>query len=235
MQRPETTLFMLMSVDGKISTGDTDVLDFDHDLPNIAGVREGLHQYYDLERKTDAFSLNTGRVMKKIGMNEKNDEPVPTPVSFVIIDNAPHLTTTGVNYLAKKLTQFILVTSNAQHPAFNVSHKNLSVIFEPKGVVFGELFERLARDFEVDALTIQSGGTLNAALLREGLIDYLSIVVAPLVVGGATTPTLADGEANHTIEDLRRLVALKLIEVTPLKDSYIHLRYAVLRHPVLQR
>jgi len=31
MNRPETTLFMLMSVDGKISTGDTDILDVDQD------------------------------------------------------------------------------------------------------------------------------------------------------------------------------------------------------------
>ena len=45
MNRPITTLFMLMSVDGKISTGETDELDFDKDLPNIIGVKEGLQQY----------------------------------------------------------------------------------------------------------------------------------------------------------------------------------------------
>lgn len=42
MDRPVTTLFMLMSVDGKISTGATDNLDLDRDLPKIAGVQEGL-------------------------------------------------------------------------------------------------------------------------------------------------------------------------------------------------
>lgn len=43
---------MLMSVDGKISTGATDELDFDIDFPNIKGVREGLQQYYDIEQTT---------------------------------------------------------------------------------------------------------------------------------------------------------------------------------------
>ena len=38
MDRPITTLFMLMSVDGKISTGATDDLDIDKDFPKIAGV-----------------------------------------------------------------------------------------------------------------------------------------------------------------------------------------------------
>ena len=50
MGRPITTLFMLMSVDGKISTGATDELDFDQDFPRIEGVREGLQQYYDIEQ-----------------------------------------------------------------------------------------------------------------------------------------------------------------------------------------
>ena len=48
MNRPITTLFMLSSVDGKISTGATDELDMDKDLPKIEGVREGLYQYYEI-------------------------------------------------------------------------------------------------------------------------------------------------------------------------------------------
>lgn len=51
MDRPITTLFMLVSVDGKISTGATDDLDVDRDFPKIVGVQEGLHQYYEIERQ----------------------------------------------------------------------------------------------------------------------------------------------------------------------------------------
>lgn len=42
MDRAITTLFMLVSVDGKISTGASDNLDVDKDFPKIAGVKEGL-------------------------------------------------------------------------------------------------------------------------------------------------------------------------------------------------
>ena len=55
MNRPITTLFMLMSVDGKISTGASDELDVDKDFQGIPGVKEGLYQYYELERKTDLW------------------------------------------------------------------------------------------------------------------------------------------------------------------------------------
>ncbi|MGD0920073.1 MAG: hypothetical protein ABSB22_26855 [Thermodesulfobacteriota bacterium] len=63
MTRPFTTLFLLVSVDGKITSGDTDELDPDRDWKRIAGVREGLNQYFELEQQTDQFSLNSGRVM----------------------------------------------------------------------------------------------------------------------------------------------------------------------------
>ena len=80
MDRPVTTLFMLMSVDGKISTGAADNLDVDRDFPKIAGVREGLHQYYEIEQTTDLWSLNSGRVQQKLGVNRKK-LPNKTPVS----------------------------------------------------------------------------------------------------------------------------------------------------------
>ena len=86
MDRPITTLFMMMSVDGKISTGSTDDFDVDLDFPLLEGVREGLHQYYEIEQTTDLWSFNTGRVQAKMGVNELSF-PAKTPVSFVLLDS----------------------------------------------------------------------------------------------------------------------------------------------------
>lgn len=57
--KPITTLFMLMSVDGKISTGAVDELDIDREFPRINGVKEGIYQYYEIEKTTDLWSLNS--------------------------------------------------------------------------------------------------------------------------------------------------------------------------------
>ena len=57
--KPITTIFMLMSVDGKISTGAVDEVDVDRDFPRINGVKEGLYQYYEIEKTTDLWSLNS--------------------------------------------------------------------------------------------------------------------------------------------------------------------------------
>ena len=225
MDRPITTLFMLMSVDGKISTGASDELDVDRDFPKIAGVREGLHQYYEIEQTTDLWSLNTGRVQEKMGVNTK---PMPdkTPVSFVLVDNK-HLDEHGVRYFCKLSQQFLLVTSNPKHPAFGVKEDNLH-IFHQKELSLKDALVKLKSDFGCERITVQSGGTLNGLFLREKLIDYVDVVVAPVLIGGKDTSTLIDGNSLMSEQELSQLGVLKLQECMVLENSYLRLRYRVI-------
>ena len=228
MARTFNTLFLLSSLDGRISTGDIDARDVDKDLPKLKGIKEGLTQYYELERRTDLHSLNTGRVMAKIGMNAKNKAIARSPASFIIIDSN-HLTKTGVSNMLRKGKRLYIVTSNKSHPAFGLkSERNLKIIFYPKKVDLRDLFTKLRSRFGVKRVTIQSGGTLNAALVRSGLIDEVSIVLAPALIGGKGTSTIIDGKALRSEKDLRSIRALKLKKARTLKNSYIHLLYSVI-------
>lgn len=224
MDRPITTLFMLMSVDGKISTGSTDEMDVDRDLPGIDGVKEGLRQYYEIEQTTDLWSFNTGRVQAKMGVNEK-EMPARTPVSFALLDNH-HLTEHGVRYFCARSKQAVVITSNRSHPAFGVEAENLHIIYQEQPSL-GSALERLQSEYGCDRLTVQSGGTVNGLFLREKLLDFVDIVVAPVLVGGKDTPTLIDGRSLTAKAELSGLGVLKLIECTALRDSYIRLRYEV--------
>ena len=224
MDRPVTTLFMLMSVDGKISTGATDELDVDRDFPQIAGLKEGLHQYYEIEQTTDLWSFNTGRVQAKMGVNAR-EMPARTPVSFVLLDNR-HLSAHGVEYFCAKSRQFILITTNRHHPAFNVSAENLRIIFQEE-LSLANALAILKERYGCERLTIQSGGTVNGLFLREKLLDYVDIVVAPVLIGGRDTATLIDGSSLRTKAELAQLGVLRLIDAGPLGNSYVRLRYQV--------
>ncbi len=228
--KPINTLFMLMSLDGKISSGDSDNLDADKDWCKIDGVKEGLHQYYEIEQTTDWYSLNTGRVMAKIGVNDRKEKPKKVDVRFVIIDRKPHLNKNGIEYLCNWTEKTFIVTDNKNHPAYNLLDKldNLEIIYY-ENIDLVELMEDLKNKYDVEKLTIQSGGTLNGEFLRNNLIDYVNIVVAPLLVGGSKTSTLIDGEAITKSEELSKLKALKLIECNVLKNSYIQLKYEVMK------
>ena len=226
MNRTFNTLFLLTSVDGKISTGNVDERDADKDYRIVEGVKEGLQQYYDLEKQTDRHSLNTGRVMAKIGVNTDHS-PIKCPdVNFIIIDN-DHLTKNGVKNLAQNLKKLYLVTKNPNHPVFDLKEKNIEIIQYDGKIDLADLFTKLKTQYGVDKVTIQSGGTLNASLVRQGLIDRLSIVVAPCLVGGKDTSTLVDGDNLITKADLKNIKALKLEESEVLEGSYLHLTYKI--------
>lgn len=222
--RPMTTLFLLMSLDGKISTGVDDTRDFDKDLPKIYGVREGLHQYYEIEQTTDLWSLCSGRVQAKIGANKSPlEKSVVIEITFVVIDNH-HLIRHGVEYLCSKYRRVMLVTANSKHPAFAVTTPNLQVLYYEELQV-SRMMEDLYQKFGCDRLTIQTGGSLNSQFLREKVIDYVDVVVAPILVGGKDTSTLIDGEPAITLEGLS---VLQLQKATQLQNSYLRLQYKVI-------
>ena len=223
--RPVTTLFMLMSVDGKISPGASDSLDVDKDFPSIEGLREGLDQYYDIEQTTDLWSFNTGRVQEKMGANEK-PFPDKTPVSFAILDNT-HLNEHGVRYFCARSREFVLITTNRDHPAFGIREPNLHIIFQEETDLEDALHE-LKERYGCERLTVQSGGTVNGLFLRNKLFDHVDLVVAPVLIGGRDTSTLIDGTSIVTESELNALGVLRLEDCSVLKGSYLRLRYKVI-------
>lgn len=233
--KPISTLFMLMSVDGKISTGNTNELDLDKDFPKIKGIKEGLQQYYDIEQTTDLYSLNSGKVQAKVGANNLQKKIVRLPVSFLIIDNKPHLNKIGIDNFIKKSKKLFIITTNKSHPAFDRKNENnLEIIYYKNKIDFIDLFRKLKEDFKINNLTIQTGGTLNSIFLRHELIDKLSIVIAPSLIGGKETPSLIDGKSLSFVNELKNIKALKLVDIKKLENSYIHLKYNIINNTVIE-
>jgi len=84
--------------------------------------------------------------------------------------------------------------------------------------------EVLYRRYHVRVVRVDSGGTLNGVLLRMGLVDEVSLLVHPVLVGG-TTP-----RSFFRAPDLTSpagVIRLTLKGVQKLKGGLIWLRYAV--------
>lgn len=69
----------------------------------------------------------------------------------------------------------------------------------------------------LDKVLLEGGGTLNAAMFEAGLIDEVRLYIAPLIFGGASAPTLADGPGLPQ----EQAAALQLKELTKLPDGGI--------------
>ena len=233
--RPETTLFMLQSIDGKISTCDIDERDQEIDFPKIKGINEGYHQYYDFLLRPDRQAVISGKVLAKIGVNLRENADNHKDVKLIIIDRKPHLTKNGINYLINSFKSIFLVTNNKNHPAFKCAkEKELNIIYYPTTIDFKDLYVKLKRDHNIEKISIQSGGTLNALFLKQKLIDHVSLIIAPCLIGGKTTPTSIDGIAPQSDDDLFNIKALKLKTCKILKHSYFYLYYDVINETILE-
>ncbi|MCU0860210.1 MAG: RibD family protein [Thermoplasmata archaeon] len=86
--------------------------------------------------------------------------------------------------------------------------------------------EELNSKYAVRNVRLDSGGTLNGVLLRAGLVDEVSVLVHPALVGG-TSPS-----SVFTAPDLSSasgVVDLKIKHVEKLRSGYVWLRYTVVR------
>lgn len=235
-ERAETTLCLVISLDGKITTGSTDNLDSDLDWKRIVGVKEGFAQYYEVEQSLGPNYLNSGRVLEKVGFNDKKEVPKKEPLKFVVVDRKPHLNKNGINYLCNWLEKLFIVTNNTKHPAFGLKdeYDNIETIYYKTEVDFVDLLVRLRKHHEIEKITIESGGTLNAIFFRNGLVDHVKIVVAPLIVGGKDTSSLVDGFSLTNQSQLHLLKALKLKECKKLQNSYLVLEYDVINDTIVE-
>jgi 2,5-diamino-6-(ribosylamino)-4(3H)-pyrimidinone 5'-phosphate reductase len=73
---------------------------------------------------------------------------------------------------------------------------------------------------------LEGGGTLNWSMLNGGLVDYVQVTIAPMLIGGSAARTLVEGTGVPTINKSFRLLLLKIHR----RKSEITLVYKVTRN-----
>lgn len=96
----------------------------------------------------------------------------------------------------------------------------------PRDVDLPLALERIAARFGVKTVMLEGGGRINGAMLRAGLVDELSVLVAPVVDGRSGAPALFDLEPGAPA-----LGGLTLAEVERRAGDVVWLRYRVAHAP----
>jgi riboflavin-specific deaminase-like protein len=124
-----------------------------------------------------------------------------------------------------------LTTGPARIIIFTARGGAQSTTFGPRVEIFSsdtprvDLGSAMATLYELGLrrVLVEGGGSLNFNLLRLGLVDEVQMYLAPLIFGGASAPTLADGDG------LPHTHALHLVcqAVEPDAHGGVLLRYKV--------
>jgi riboflavin biosynthesis pyrimidine reductase len=101
-------------------------------------------------------------------------------------------------------------------------------------VDFALALEKLAAIFGIRTLLLEGGGKINGSMLQAGLVDEVSLLVAPIADGTMGTASLFDVEIPHgeqsTAHGARRL---KLLAVERRAEDVLWIRYRVEATPGL--
>ena len=116
----------------------------------------------------------------------------------------------------------VLTKSVPDNHLTELRRDNISYIFAGETKIdLGAALAILHQEFGIKRLLLEGGGGVNGSFLSAGLIDELSVLIAPL----------ADGTEGPTIftRDVAPAEPLALVSMERLDSDLIHLRYEVER------
>jgi riboflavin biosynthesis pyrimidine reductase len=143
----------------------------------------------------------------------------------ISVDTLGRLRWTGGDLDGDHLVCVVSERATADYLAYLRDRGISYVVAGGTSVDLAAALERLAEDFGIRTLLLEGGGHINGAFLEAGLVDELSLLLAPGIDGRRGVPTVFDG-----IDDPdRAAVPLRLRSVERREHDTIWLRYDVLR------
>ncbi|WP_160911492.1 RibD family protein [Halobacillus litoralis] len=219
MKKPYVVLNVFSSIDGKITTApNRDVAEWT--ATGIDGeAHEVTHQLYD-ELDCDGLVSGSESLIVWSANGVKLEKPVYEPKkskAYIVFD--------GRGRIDWYQTEGLLVVTRE-----DVSEKYIQQL-EEKGITYIsagsgahiDLPLALHKLYELGyrRLGLAGGGVINGAFLRQGLIDEISLVMAPLAIGGTTTPSIFDSEDLKELNDATRL-ELKNMKTVGKGSVWLH-------------
>lgn len=98
------------------------------------------------------------------------------------------------------------------------------IIAGTDNVDFAEAFEELNARYGSKIIRVDCGGSLNGMLLRNSLVDEVSLFIHPLLIGGTSQQSFFRAK---DLNNPKGIIALKLIHMEKFPGDYIWLVYKV--------
>ncbi|HET8660611.1 MAG TPA: RibD family protein [Micromonosporaceae bacterium] len=219
MDRPRVVVHNTVSLDGRL-TG------FPADLGLHYQIAAGIP--HDAVLTGSATLLAAARAEGVDLAGEDPAEPVPAAPAggprpwLVVVDSRARLTRLAwlrAQPYWRDLVVLCSHTTPAEHLDRLRHHRVEHVVAGDNRVDLPVALRALARRYQVTAVRVDAGGTLNGHLLAAGLVDEIDLIVAPYLAGPGGVSFIDDVAGAGP--------RLTLIDVGRLPDSHLRLRYAV--------
>jgi 2,5-diamino-6-(ribosylamino)-4(3H)-pyrimidinone 5'-phosphate reductase len=194
-----------MSADGKIALPTRKQLKISCD--------EDIERMYELRNKSDAILVGISTILsddpkltvKEQYMNKKNQ-----PIRIILDTNCETpADALAVNNQAKTF----IITSKKCSKKFNDNVEIIHCKTNNSGLIDLKSLLELLYNRDIKTLMVEGGGTVIWNFLNERLVDDLYIYMAPMIIGGNKTPTMAEGEGINSLDEL---ISLEIVDINRL-------------------
>lgn len=202
-KRPFVVLKAGMTIDGKIATKT-----FESQWITSEESRKFSHE---LRGMCDGIMVGINTVLKDDpSLNVRAGRYLHSPVR-IIVDSKLRISQSA-KVLSKDLENIVIIatTDSYDREKFEILSKmenvRIVIVKDKNGRVdLRDLLEKL-KEFNISSILLEGGGSLNASMLKENLVDKFYFFIAPKIIG-------ADG-----ISAIGRMGIEKIDEVLNLKD-----------------
>jgi 2,5-diamino-6-(ribosylamino)-4(3H)-pyrimidinone 5'-phosphate reductase len=220
--RPYVILNAAMTLDGKIAT--------QTGSSNISG-KEDLERVHQIRKECDGIMVGIGTVIAddpRLTVHKIDARPEDNPVR-VVVDS--RCRTPVDARITNDDAKTIIAGANEYKEAYmktetyeTLKKRGVKFFFSGAERVDLKALMNYLHEEGIERLMLEGGATLNFSMIKAGLIDEISICVAPMVAGGANAKTFFDGDGFDEMDDA---VKLELVDYYPLGKDFI-LNYRVL-------
>ena len=220
--RPYVILNAAMTLDGKIATATGS--------SNISGKKD-LERVHQIRKECDAIMVGIGTVIAddpRLTVHKIDAKPEDNPVRVVVDSKCRTPVDARITNSDAKT-----IIAGANEYKEDYMHTDTYKTLKERGVKFFfsgdkrvdlKALMNYLHEEGIEKLMLEGGATLNFSMIKAGLIDEISICVAPMIVGGADAKTFFDGEGFDTMDEAVRL---------ELKDSFTLDKDLILNYKVL--
>ena len=220
--RPYVILNAAMTLDGKIAT--------QTGSSNISGKKD-LERVHEIRKDCDAIMVGIGTVLAddpRLTVNKIDAMPEDNPVRVVVDSKCrtpadARITNSDAKTIIAGANEYKWDLKESEKYK-ELTDKGVKFYFSGNKRVDLKALMSYLHEEGIEKLMLEGGSTLNFSMIKAGLIDEISICVAPMIVGGANAKTFFDGEGFDLMDD-----GVKL----ELTDSYSLDKDLILHYKVL--
>jgi riboflavin-specific deaminase-like protein len=204
---PFVFLNLALTADGKIASANRAITSFGsrRDLQQLYALRATSDAVMSGARTVDGESVDLGpgparfrRERRRHGLAEYN---------LRVIVSGSGSVDPKARIFQRRIAPILILTSA------RISERRLRVlrgladdvfVSDEHELDFVQALDWLRQRWSVTRLLCEGGGELNDALFRAGLVRRIHLTVCPLIVGGRSAPSIADGTGWPTLDQATR-------------------------------